>query len=98
MEGWCKDVAPSQHLRRWFNHEPAKWADFQRLYRAELDEASYAWEPLLERAKGGTVTLLFSARDPVRNSATVLRAYLEERLARAGEHRREPLYSVEGAR
>lgn len=83
MDGWCKDVAPSHALRRWFGHDPAKWTDFQRLYREELDERSYSWEPLLECAQAGTLTLLFSARDPVRNSAAVLQSYLEERVAKS---------------
>ena len=85
---WCKDAAPSHALRRWFNHDPAKWREFQRLYRAELDERSYALEPLLEAAVHGPVTLLFSARDLQHNSATVLRDYLTEQLAESKQGHR----------
>lgn len=81
MDTWLKDAAPSTELRRWFGHEPAKWKEFQRRYRAELDENPGAWKPLLEAAKQGNVTLLYSARDTEHNNAIVLKAYLEERLA-----------------
>ena len=78
MEAWLKDVAPSADLRRWFGHDPAKWDEFQRRYRAELDENQKAWEPLLEAVKRGDVTLLYSARDTEHNNAIVLKDYLEE--------------------
>ena len=86
IEDWCKAVAPSHALRRWFGHDPVKWAEFQRLYREELDENQYAWQPLLDAARDGTITLLYSARDSEHNSALVLRDYLEQQLA----HTRHP--------
>ena len=82
MTGWIKDVAPSDALRRWFNHDPAKWEEFQRRYRAELESKPETWEPLLQSAGDGDVTLLFSARDIEHNNAVVLKVYLEERLKR----------------
>ncbi len=88
LDGWLKDVAPSAALRTWYGHDPARWDEFRRRYRAELDENEAAWAPLLEAARAGTVTLLFSARDVERNSAVVLREYLAERLSRA--RRRAP--------
>lgn len=81
MNSWLKDVAPSHELRRWFGHDPAKWDEFQRRYRAELDVNPSAWKLLLEEARQGNVTLLYSARDTEHNNAIVLKAYLEERLA-----------------
>ncbi len=81
MDGWPKDVAPSDALRRWFGHDPAKWAEFQRRYTAELDGNHAAWEPLLEAARQGDVTLLYSAHDVEHNNALVLKTYLEERLS-----------------
>ena len=81
MDAWLKDVAPSHELRRWFRHDPAKWDEFQRDYRAELDANPSAWKPLLEAAKLGNVTLLYSARDAEHNNAVVLKSYLEARLA-----------------
>ena len=80
LDAWLKDVAPSDDLRRWFGHDPAKWDEFQRRYRAELDENPSAWKQLLEAARQGNVTLLYSARDTRHNNAIVLRDYLAERL------------------
>ena len=81
MEAWVKVAAPSQELRRWFQHDPAKWQEFQRRYRAELDANASAWEPLLQAARHGTVTLLYSSHDTEHNNAVTLKAYLEEHLA-----------------
>ena len=82
MTDWLKDVAPSNELRQWFNHAPAKWKEFQRRYRAELDDQSEIWLPLLEAAGNGDVTLLFSAHDVEHNNAVVLKVYLDEWLKR----------------
>jgi uncharacterized protein YeaO (DUF488 family) len=80
MKAWLKDVAPSPELRKWFTHDPAKWQEFQRRYRAELEANPDAWKPLLEAAKQGDVTLLYSARDTEHNSALLLQAFLEEHM------------------
>ncbi len=82
LDGWLKDVAPSDTLRRWFAHDPAKWAEFQRRYRAELDGRPEAWQPLVRFARRGRVTLLFSARDTEHNNALALKAYLEQKAHR----------------
>jgi len=78
--GWQKEVAPSHELRKWFNHDPAKWREFQHRYRAELNDKPETWQPLLNVAETGTLTLLFSAHDTEHNNAVVLKAFLEERL------------------
>jgi uncharacterized protein YeaO (DUF488 family) len=80
MDAWCKNLAPSDELRRWFSHDPAKWREFQRRYRAELSDNPAACQPLFEAAKQGNITLLYSARDIEHNSALALKSYLEERL------------------
>lgn len=77
---WLKDVAPSDALRRWFQHDTAKWAEFQRRYRTELDWRPDAWAPILTAARAGDVTLLYSSHDTEHNNAVVLRDYLNERL------------------
>lgn len=82
VESWVKDVAPSTELRRWFGHDPAKWAEFQRRYTAELEANLDAWEPLLTAARAGTIALVYSAKDTEHNDAVVLKAFLEERLAK----------------
>jgi uncharacterized protein YeaO (DUF488 family) len=80
MAAWCKDAAPSDELRRWFNHDPGKWKEFQRRYRAELSDNCAACQPLLDATEQGNITLLYSAHDTEHNSAVVLKSYLEEGL------------------
>lgn len=82
LDGWFKEAAPSDELRRWFGHDPVKWAEFQRRYRAELDTRPEAWQPLLRAAQQGDVTFYYSARDTEHNNALVLKAYLEAQLAK----------------
>jgi uncharacterized protein YeaO (DUF488 family) len=79
-KAWLKEVAPSADLRTWYGHDPAKWEEFQPRYIAELEEHPDAWRPLLDAARAGTITLVYSARDPERNSAVVLKAFLEARV------------------
>ncbi len=81
LDGWPKEAAPSTALRRWFAHDPRKWPEFQRRYRQELTQNPAAWQPLLEAARRGPVTLLYSARDTEHNSAQVLKAFLDEQFA-----------------
>lgn len=80
-EGWLKGAAPSDDLRRWFNHNAEKWTEFQRRYRAELEAQPAAWQPLLAAARRGNVTLLYGARDAEHNNAVALKAYVEQQLA-----------------
>jgi uncharacterized protein YeaO (DUF488 family) len=79
MDGWLKEVAPTSPLRKWFGHEPAKWTEFRRRYRAELAANSAAWKPLLEAIQKDDVTLLFAARDMKINHAAILKEFLEEK-------------------
>ena len=80
LAAWYKEAAPSNELRRWFSHDPAKWKDFQSRYRAELTANRSAWQPLLNAAEQSDITLLYSAHDTEHNNAVVLQAYLEQRL------------------
>ncbi len=80
MDAWLKDVAPSQALRQWFGHDPAKWEEFQRRYLAELESHPEAWRPILDAARQGEVTLLYSARDTEHNNAIVLKEFLQKQL------------------
>lgn len=80
LEGWLKDVAPSDALRRWFGHDPKKWKEFRRRYFAQLDDNPNAWQRILEAARKGRVALLYSARDPEHNNAVALRDYLIAKL------------------
>ncbi len=74
---WIKDVAPSPELRRWFNHDPTRWDEFQRRYRAELRQKRDVVDELRQKCRDGIVTFVYAARDEEHNSALVLRAYLE---------------------
>ena len=82
MEAWLKEVAPSPALRSWFAHDPGKWSEFQKRYQAELQANPTAWQPILEAARHGTVTLIYSARDIEHNSALLLKDFLEEHMRR----------------
>jgi uncharacterized protein YeaO (DUF488 family) len=80
MKVWLKDVAPGPELRKWFAHDPAKWQEFQKRYRNELEANPDGWQPILEAAQRGDVTLLYSARDTEHNSAVLLKEFLEEQM------------------
>ncbi len=76
LDLWLKDISPSMTLRTWFNHEPARWEEFQRRYRAELKGKPALLSMIIEQAKAGPVTLLYSAKDERHNQAVALRKFL----------------------
>jgi uncharacterized protein YeaO (DUF488 family) len=76
IDHWCKVVSPSSELRRWFGHDPARWPEFRRRYRAELQGNADEVERLAKLCAGRRVTFVFAARDETMNSAVVLRDYL----------------------
>ena len=80
MDAWLKELAPSDELRRWFGHDPAKWEEFCFRYDAELKGNSEAWHSLLVLARMQDITLLFSAHDQEHNNAVALRSFIEKRL------------------
>ncbi|HEU4683541.1 MAG TPA: DUF488 domain-containing protein [Nitrospira sp.] len=90
VDEWLRDVAPSTGLRKWFNHDPARWKEFAARYRAELKRKRDLLAALRERAKQGPVTLLYSAHDPRYNQAVVLKALLSRstRSRKPGTRRR----------
>jgi len=73
---WMKDVAPSDALRKWFGHDPAKWSEFRTRYRAELKRKPEQLKRLRALARGGSVTLVYSAHDEKHNNAVALRNVL----------------------
>lgn len=87
---WLRAGAPSTGLRRWFDHDPAKWLEFRTRYHAELRTQAESLAPLVERARQGTVTLVYSARDAEHNQAVALRDFLERQLGAAGSAARAP--------
>jgi uncharacterized protein YeaO (DUF488 family) len=80
VESWLKDVAPSSELRKWFQHDPAKWGEFRHRYFRELGKKADVWQPLLARARKGRVTLVYSAHDTEHNNAVALKEFLEQKL------------------
>lgn len=76
LDEWMKDIAPSAELRQWFGHDPARWPEFQRRYRAELRQHGDALERIRALARTKTVTLVFSAHDEEHNDAVVLKEVL----------------------
>jgi uncharacterized protein YeaO (DUF488 family) len=80
LDSWVKAASPSSSLRKWFAHEPAKWAEFQQRYFTELRENPAAWRPLLSAARADDITLIFGARDAEHNNAVALKAFLDKHL------------------
>jgi uncharacterized protein YeaO (DUF488 family) len=77
---WLKAIAPETGLRKWFNHDPEKWAEFSRKYRAELKASPVVQELLEVIHRDRTVTLLYGAKDEKHNQAVVLQQYVKELL------------------
>ena len=75
---WLKEIAPSDELRRWFDHDPVKWPEFRRRYAAELDANPGPVAELRAMIARGPVTLLFAAHDAQHNNAVALRDYLAQ--------------------
>ena len=76
LHHWLKEIAPSPELRRWYGHRPARWAEFQARYHAELDANANLVRTLQTLCDTGPVTFVFAARDSERNSAAALKRYL----------------------
>lgn len=76
---WRKELAPSSELRKWFGHDPQRWATFQRKYHDELNDRKDELTALLENCDGRTLTLLYAAKDERHNNAVALMAFLRKR-------------------
>src|SRR5215469_8862828 len=82
VDEWLKAVAPSDELRRWYGHQPDRFAEFERRYRAELKEPEQAaaLAHLADEAKSGPVTLLTATKDLEHSQAEVLAQRLRSEL------------------
>lgn len=76
LDLWLKDIAPSSDLRKWFGHDPSRWDEFVRRYRAELGGNADAVAVLRKMLAEADVTLLYGARDTLHNEARVIAEYL----------------------
>jgi uncharacterized protein YeaO (DUF488 family) len=83
IEAWLKDAAPSTELRKWFSHDPAKWGEFCKRYLAELAANPEAWQPLVDAARMGSITLIYSSHDSEHNNAVALKEFIETKLPTA---------------
>jgi uncharacterized protein YeaO (DUF488 family) len=72
LDEWARELAPSTELRRWFAHDPDRFGEFRRRYTAELAAQEGKLRELRRRARAGTLTLVYAARDSERNDAVVL--------------------------
>jgi uncharacterized protein YeaO (DUF488 family) len=79
LDAWMKEIAPSNELRKWYQHDEAKWAEFQKRYFKELRQQPELIAELRKRARGHTISLLYSAREQERNNAVALKIYLEKK-------------------
>ena len=80
IQAWVREAGPSDRLRHWFGHDPAKWPEFKRRYTRELHEHPETWRPLAEAALRGPMILLFGAKDTEHNNAVALKEFLESQV------------------
>lgn len=76
IKHWTKDLAPSTDLRKWFDHDPARWDEFRERYADELRHHPEQVGQLRDLARRGQVTLVYAARDELHNDAVALRDFL----------------------
>ena len=91
LDAWLKELAPSDELRRWFAHDPERWAEFRRRYRDELrsEAARNAIDDLAKRSRRETVTLVHAARDESHNNAVVLLELIDRAAHSRAKKRRD---------
>jgi uncharacterized protein YeaO (DUF488 family) len=79
IDAWMKEIGPSDELRRWFGHDPARWEEFAARYREELrrEPAAGLVADLVAQAKRGPLTLVYGAKDELHNQAVALRDVIE---------------------
>jgi uncharacterized protein YeaO (DUF488 family) len=78
LDEWARELAPSDELRRWFSHDPERFEEFRRRYRAELATHETHLQELRRRARESPVTIIYAARDEEHNNAVVLEELLRD--------------------
>jgi uncharacterized protein YeaO (DUF488 family) len=78
VDVWLKEIAPSTELRKWFAHDPNKWETFRGRYETEIRHNDDLVKVLRQKARQGTITLIYGARDEKHNEALVLKQFLEK--------------------
>jgi uncharacterized protein YeaO (DUF488 family) len=80
LDGWVKEIAPSNELRRWYGHDPDKWIEFKSRYTAELDANPDSVAAVLRELRPDTVTFLYSSKEQRLNNAVALKEYIESKI------------------
>jgi len=80
IDEWLKDAAPSTELRKWYNHEPAKWTEFKKRYWKELESKKDVTLRLAKEAGESKITFVFGSKEEKLNSANALKEYIETKL------------------
>jgi len=78
IDEWVKEIAPSNELRKWYSHDPAKWAEFKKRYQQEIAGERERLKKIKAEARKQTVTLLFSSKELERNNAVALKEMLDQ--------------------
>ncbi len=76
FDEWLKEISPSTELRKWFGHDPAKWEEFKKRYKKELEDKKEIMEKLKKEAKRKKITLLYSASETEHNNAIAMKEFL----------------------
>jgi uncharacterized protein YeaO (DUF488 family) len=76
---WLKEIAPSNELRKWYAHDPKKWAEFRKKYFNDLDTKRELVNQIVQKMKEGDVSLLYSSKEEKINNAVALKEYIEKR-------------------
>lgn len=79
LELWMREIAPSDHLRKWYSHDMEKWEEFKARYFSELDAAPQTTK-LLQLCKSEDVVFIFSSKELERNNAVALKEYVEQKI------------------
>jgi uncharacterized protein YeaO (DUF488 family) len=74
---WLGEIGPSNDLRKWFGHDPARWSEFKDRYFHELDNKEELVKVIVDKARQGDVILLYGARDEEHNNAMALKEYID---------------------
>jgi len=78
IDEWLKEISPSNELRKWYSHDPAKWAEFKKRYKQEIAGETEPLKKIKAEARKQTVTLLFSSKELERNNAVALKEMLDQ--------------------
>ena len=76
---WLKEIAPSDQLRKWYAHDPKKWAEFRKRYFSDLDTKRELVNQIVQKTKEGDVTLLYSSKEEKINNAVALKEYIAKK-------------------